>query len=155
MSTPLLSIQELTITARLAGETRTLIDAVSVDLARGEILGLVGESGSGKSMICRSLVQLLPSRAIEVTAGAVMFEGCDLTRLDEVAMRAIRGGDIGMIFQNPTSHLDPVMRVGEQIAEGIRYHQGVSKRDARKAATRDSEPGRFARSEAAVRQLRT
>lgn len=135
MSTPLLSIQELTITARLAGETRTLIDAVSVDLARGEILGLVGESGSGKSMICRSLVQLLPSRAIEVTAGAVMFEGCDLTRLDEVAMRAIRGGDIGMIFQNPTSHLDPVMRVGEQIAEGIRYHQGVSKRDARKAAT--------------------
>jgi peptide/nickel transport system ATP-binding protein len=134
MTSPLLSIQDLTITAQLAGETRTLIDHVSLDLDQGEILGLVGESGSGKSMICRSLVQLLPSRAIEISGGAVMFEGRDLTTLDEATMGTIRGSEIGMIFQNPTSHLDPVMRVGDQIAEGIRYHQGASRAEAKKAA---------------------
>lgn len=134
MISQLLSIQDLTITAQLAGETRTLIDHVSLHLSQGEILGLVGESGSGKSMICRSLVQLLPSRAIKIAGGSVLFEGRDLTKLDEATMSTVRGGEIGMIFQNPTSHLDPVMRVGDQVAEGIRYHRGISKAEAKKAA---------------------
>ena len=134
MSGPLLSIRDLTVEARLEGETRTLIDAVSLDLNRGEILGLVGESGSGKSMICRALVQLLPSRAISITGGSVMFGDRDLTRLDEKSMQAVRGGEIGMIFQNPTSHLDPVMRIGDQVAEGIRYHQNLGRRAAKLAA---------------------
>ena len=134
MSGPILSIRDLTVEVRLDGETRTLIDAVSLDLNRGEILGLVGESGSGKSMICRALVQLLPSRAISITGGSVMLGNRDLTRLDEKSMQAVRGGEIGMIFQNPTSHLDPVMRIGDQVAEGIRYHQNAGRRAARSAA---------------------
>jgi len=134
MSDPILSIRDLTVTAMLDGEQRTLIDHVSFDLAKGEILGLVGESGSGKSMICRSLVQLLPSNAIAITGGSVMLGGRDLVALDEAAMRSVRGAEIGMVFQNPTSHLDPVMRIGDQVAEGIRYHQGKSRREAKSAA---------------------
>jgi len=134
MSGPILSIRDLTVEARLDGEARTLIDAVSLDLNRGEILGLVGESGSGKSMICRALVRLLPSRAISIAGGSVMLGNRDLTRLDEKSMQAVRGGEIGMIFQNPTSHLDPVMRIGDQVAEGIRYHQNAGRRAAKSAA---------------------
>ncbi|MBX9457952.1 MAG: ABC transporter ATP-binding protein [Rhizobium sp.] len=134
MTGPVLSIRDLSVEARLDGETRTLIDAVSLDLNRGEILGLVGESGSGKSMICRALVKLLPSRAITIAGGSVMLGGRDLTKLDEKAMQAVRGGEIGMIFQNPTSHLDPVMRIGDQVAEGIRYHQNLERRAAKVAA---------------------
>ncbi|WEZ84897.1 ABC transporter ATP-binding protein [Rhizobium sp. 32-5/1] len=134
MSEPILSIRDLTVNALLDGETRTLIDAVSFDLGRGEILGLVGESGSGKSMICRALVQLLPSKAITITGGSVMLGGRDLTMLDEDAIRKVRGAEIGMVFQNPTSHLDPVMRIGDQIAEGIRYHQRKSRSDAKAMA---------------------
>jgi len=133
MSGPVLSIRDLTVKVPLDGETRTLIDAVSFDLAKGEILGLVGESGSGKSMICRALVKLLPSPAIAITGGSILLEGKDLTALDEDAMRAVRGAEIGMIFQNPTSHLDPVMRIGDQITEGIRYHQGLGREQARDA----------------------
>jgi peptide/nickel transport system ATP-binding protein len=134
MSSPVLSIRDLTVKVPIDGETRTLIDAVSFDLAKGEILGLVGESGSGKSMICRALVKLLPSPAIAITGGSVLLEGRDLTTLGEDAMREVRGAKIGMIFQNPTSHLDPVMRIGDQIAEGIRYHQGFGHEQARAAA---------------------
>ena len=134
MSPKILSIRDLTVKALLDGETRTLIDAVSFDLGQGEILGLVGESGSGKSMICRALVQLLPSRAIRITGGSVQLGDRDLTTLGEDAMRTVRGAEIGMVFQNPTSHLDPVMRIGDQIAEGIRYHQGKSRSEAKAAA---------------------
>lgn len=134
MSIPVLSIRDLSVKVPIDNEPRTLIDAVSFDLAKGEILGLVGESGSGKSMICRALVKLLPSPAIHITGGSVLFEGKDLTALDEDGMRMVRGAQIGMIFQNPTSHLDPVMRIGDQIAEGIRYHQGLGREQARAAA---------------------
>ncbi|WP_341487327.1 ABC transporter ATP-binding protein [Pararhizobium sp. A13] len=134
MTGPVLSIGDLTITVSIDGETRTLIDAVSFDLARGEILGLVGESGSGKSMICRALVKLLPSPAIAITGGSILLGGRELTALDEDVMRTVRGVEIGMIFQNPTSHLDPVMRIGDQIAEGIRYHQGFGRDQARLVA---------------------
>jgi peptide/nickel transport system ATP-binding protein len=134
MTGPILSIRDLTVKILIDGETRTLIDAVSFDLGRGEILGLVGESGSGKSMICRALVKLLPSPAIAIGGGSILLGGRDLVALDEDVMCAVRGVEIGMIFQNPTSHLDPVMRIGEQIAEGIRYHQGFGRDQARLAA---------------------
>ncbi|UJW73822.1 dipeptide ABC transporter ATP-binding protein [Rhizobium sp. SL42] len=134
MSEPILSVRDLVVNAMLDGETRKLIDTVSFDLGRGEILGLVGESGSGKSMICRALVKLLPSKAISIVGGSVMLGARDLTRLDDDAMRAVRGAEIGMVFQNPTSHLDPVMRIGDQIAEGIRYHQNKSRSDAKAMA---------------------
>jgi peptide/nickel transport system ATP-binding protein len=84
MSNAVLSIRDLTVKAQLDGETRTLIDAVSFDLGKGEILGLVGESGSGKSMICRALVKLLPSKTIAITGGSILLSGRDLVTLDEM-----------------------------------------------------------------------
>lgn len=111
MSGSVLSVRDLTVRAHLDSGPRTLLDAVSLDLGRGEILGLVGESGSGKSLFCRSLVRLLPSSLLKIESGSVLLEGRDLTRIDDAEMLKVRGGEIGMIFQNPTSHLDPVMRV--------------------------------------------
>ena len=134
MSVSVLSVRDLTVKAHLQGETRTLLDGVSLDLAKGEILGLVGESGSGKSLLCRALVRLLPSSLLKIEGGAVLLGERDLTAVTDAEMLEVRGAEIGMIFQNPTSHLDPVMRIGDQIAEGIRYHQGLSGRDARAAA---------------------
>lgn len=135
MSAPVLSVRDLIVKANLDSGTRTLIDGVSLDLKKGEILGLVGESGSGKSLLCRSLVRLLPSSLLKIESGSVRLEGRELTEISDAEMLKVRGGEIGMIFQNPTSHLDPVMRIGNQIAEGIRYHQGLNRREARAAAT--------------------
>lgn len=134
MSASVLSVRDLTVKVHLDGGVRTLIDHVSLDLAKGEILGLVGESGSGKSLLCRSLVRLLPSSLIKIECGTVLLQGRDLTTASDAEMLNVRGGEIGMIFQNPTSHLDPVMRIGDQISEGIRYHQGLGAREARAAA---------------------
>ncbi|NKK68911.1 dipeptide ABC transporter ATP-binding protein [Rhizobium leguminosarum bv. viciae] len=135
MSGSVLSVRDLTVRAHVDSGPRTLLDAVSLDLGKGEILGLVGESGSGKSLFCRSLVRLLPSSLLKIENGSVLLEGRDLMRIDDGEMLKVRGGEIGMIFQNPTSHLDQVMRIGDQVAEGIRYHQGLGAREARAAAT--------------------
>jgi peptide/nickel transport system ATP-binding protein len=134
MSAPLLSVRDLTVKAHGDETVRTLIDGVSLDLGQGEILGLVGESGSGKSLFCRSLIRLLPSSILKIDGGQVLLEGRDLTGISDADMLAVRGGEIGMVFQNPTSHLDPVMRIGDQITEGIRYHQGLNAQDARATA---------------------
>ncbi|KXF75672.1 ABC transporter ATP-binding protein [Paramesorhizobium deserti] len=134
MTAPLLSIRDLVVNFHGQGAPRTLIDHVSVDLAEGEILGLVGESGSGKSLLCRAVMGLLPSRRLMIDGGLVALWGRDLVKASPADMLAVRGREIGMIFQNPTSHLDPVMKIGDQIAEGIRFHQGASAREAREAA---------------------
>ncbi len=134
MTAPLLSIRDLVVTLNGVTPQKTLIDHVSVDLGQGEILGLVGESGSGKSLLCRAVMGLLPSRRLSVDHGTVDLAGRDLVTATPAEMLAVRGSEIGMIFQNPTSHLDPVMKIGDQIAEGIRFHQGASAREARAAA---------------------
>ncbi|NUT82671.1 MULTISPECIES: ABC transporter ATP-binding protein [Pseudomonas] len=134
MSTPVLHVEDLSVIAGHGESEVTLVDRVSFDLAEGEILGLVGESGSGKTMACRALMRLLPSSNLRVQGKAVRLAGEDLLSLDEAGMRGIRGRRLGMIFQNPGSHLDPLMRIGEQIGEGIRLHQGASKREARAKA---------------------
>ena len=121
--TALLAIDGLSVTFRAAGEERLLLDDISLDLQKGEILGLVGESGSGKSLLCRAVMGLLPSRRLQVAAGTVALEG---QTLDLGQMQAIRGRRIGMIFQNPTSHLDPVMTIGGQISEGLTHHKGLT-----------------------------
>lgn len=132
--TSLLDIRNLQVTYRDADESRLLIDDVSLTLARGEILGLVGESGSGKSLLCRALIGLLPSPRLAITGGSVNLEGQRISGLPESSMLKIRGRRIGMIFQNPTSHLDPVMRIGDQIAEGLRTHKRLAASAARAAA---------------------
>ncbi len=130
----LLSIRDLTVSAERDDGRTTLIDQVSLDLHSNEVLGLVGESGSGKSLLCRSVVRLLPSPKLAIDSGQIILEGRDLLKSTPADMLSVRGAEIAMIFQNPTSHLDPVMRIGDQIAEGIRFHQQLSANAAREAA---------------------
>jgi len=105
------------------------VDDVSFTLEQGETLCLVGESGCGKSITALSVMRLIgePGR---VVGGEITFEGRDLLRLPEAEMRRLRGNDIAMIFQDPMTSLNPVYTVGEQIAEAVRLHRGVSKREA-------------------------
>jgi ABC-type dipeptide/oligopeptide/nickel transport system ATPase component len=86
-------------------------DSASIDVAPGEEKGLVGESGSGKTVTCRSILKLFPSGNARIAGGQVLFDGRDLVPLGERAMRNVRGPQIAMIFQNPSTHLDPVMNV--------------------------------------------
>ena len=132
---PVLSIRDLVVNFHGDIPARTLIDHVSLNVAEGEILGLVGESGSGKSLLCRAIMGLLPARALSIDGGEIEFAGKDLVKATTREMLDIRGRRIGMIFQNPSSHLDPVMKIGDQIAEGIRFHEGGTARQARDAAT--------------------
>ena len=111
-----------------AGMVRA-VDGVDLSLRRGETFALLGESGCGKSITALSIVRLLPA-AGRITAGCVWLDGTDLLRLPEQAMREVRGGRIAMIFQEPQSSLNPVLSVGEQVAEGVRRHQGLGRAPA-------------------------
>ncbi|MGV8939904.1 MAG: ABC transporter ATP-binding protein [Allorhizobium sp.] len=106
---------------------------VGVDLGvdKGEILGLVGESGSGKSMTAMSIMGLLPLMGGRIKQGRIMFDGTDLTSLDEKAYRKLRGGRIALITQNPMTSLDPVVRVGRQIDQTAELHLGLSRKAAK------------------------
>jgi ABC-type dipeptide/oligopeptide/nickel transport system ATPase subunit len=103
------------------------VDGVSFLLRGGETLAIVGESGSGKSVTALSIMRLVPTPPGKITAGSVMFRGRDLLRLPERAMRRVRGNEIGMIFQEPMSSLNPLLTVGEQIAEVARAHRGLGR----------------------------
>jgi peptide/nickel transport system ATP-binding protein len=108
-----------------------VVDGVSLTVGAGEIVGLVGESGCGKSMTAFSLVGLFPTPAARVAGGEILFEGRDLRALSAKEMRAVRGARIAMVFQDPSSYLDPLMPVGKQVAETLRAHgrrQGVEAR---------------------------
>ena len=108
------------------------VDDVSFYLDRGELLGLVGESGCGKSMTALSIMRLIapPGRIVD---GEVLFDGKDLLKLSDAQMREMRGDDIAMIFQDPMTSLNPVFTVGEQIAEALRLHRKMSRKEARLA----------------------
>ncbi|HXV24726.1 MAG TPA: ABC transporter ATP-binding protein [Alphaproteobacteria bacterium] len=129
-----------------AGGLVRAVEGVSLDLHLGEVLGIVGESGSGKSVTCRAITRLLPLSAR--VSGRILLEGDDILALDENDMRGIRGEKIAMIFQNPSTHLDPLMRIGRQIGEGLRFRLGRNARQARQEAiglladVRISEPER-------------
>jgi peptide/nickel transport system ATP-binding protein len=137
-SAPLLSSQPASTVLAVSDLTvaigaRAVVDGVSFELRAGETLALVGESGCGKSLTALALLQLLPGAA-RLTAGAVAFEGADLVRLDEPAMRKIRGNRASIIFQDPQSSLDPLMTVGEQLLEGILAHRALTRGAARDEA---------------------
>src|SRR5712671_4141543 len=103
------------------------VDSVSFALRRGETLAIVGESGCGKSMTALSIMRLVPEPPGKIVAGSVRLDGKELLRLDEAAMRAVRGNDISMIFQEPMTSLNPVLTIGSQISEAVRLHQDLSK----------------------------
>jgi peptide/nickel transport system ATP-binding protein len=130
---PLLDVQDLTVTFEGARTAVTAVDHVSFQIASGETLGLVGESGSGKSVTAFSILRLLqpPGR---VTGGRVVFEGRDLLALPEREMRQVRGARISLIFQEPMTALNPIMRVGDQIAEALTVHGMATRADASRRA---------------------
>jgi len=111
------------------------VDQVSFSVPRGKTLGIVGESGCGKSVTAMSIVRLLPQPAGKILGGHVRFGGVDLVRAGDEEMRKIRGGEIGVIFQEPMTALNPVHRIGKQVAEVFRIHKKYSKKDAWDAAT--------------------
>ena len=126
----LLSIRNLTVALPRSGERAYAVEDVSFDLQPHEILCIVGESGSGKSISANAIMGLLPAY-LKPQSGRILFKGRDLLQQSEEALRELRGKDIGMIFQEPMSALNPVMMVGEQIAEVMAVH-GAYAGDARK-----------------------
>ncbi len=129
MTTPLLDIRGLTIDIdRDTGPAR-VVDGIDLALQQGESLGIVGESGCGKSLTMLSLVGLLPNR-IHATGGTAKFAGRDLLKMNAKELRAVRGSEIGFIFQDPMTSLNPVMRIGDQIAEALIYQKNMAKAPA-------------------------
>src|SRR6202043_399244 len=104
------------------------VDGIGFSLRRGETLAIVGESGCGKSATALSLMRLIPDPPGRIVAGSVQFKGRDLLALPDRAMRDLRGKDISMIFQDPMTSLNPMLRIRRQMTEGIRLHLGLGKR---------------------------
>jgi oligopeptide transport system ATP-binding protein len=132
MSGPLLRVEDLRVQVPVRGGSITVVDGVDYDVAEGEVFGVAGESGSGKTMSVLALIGLLPSGA--TASGRGHFRGLDLIALRGRALRDIRGGGIGMVFQDPMTSLHPMLSIGQQIEEPIRQHLGVGRAEARKRA---------------------
>jgi oligopeptide/dipeptide ABC transporter ATP-binding protein len=130
---PMLQVRDLHVQITSQRGLVRAVDGVSFEVARGDALGIVGESGSGKSMTLRAILGVLPPEA-HVTAGQVLLDGQDLVPLRQSDLNRIRGPKMSMIFQEPMSALNPVMRVGPQIAEGPLVHLGVSRSKAAERA---------------------
>ncbi|MET3662184.1 ABC transporter ATP-binding protein [Aquamicrobium ahrensii] len=132
MSTPLLSVRDLSVAFSANGKTSLAVDHVSFDIAKGETLALVGESGSGKSVSALSVLKLLPYPPASHPSGEILFGGQDLMRLGENALRKVRGNKITMIFQEPMTSLNPLHTIEQQIVEVLKLHRGMSDGQARK-----------------------
>jgi peptide/nickel transport system ATP-binding protein len=132
MTPPLLEIADLNIAVGAAAARTSVVRNLSLQVQAGEILGLVGASGSGKSMTALAIMRLLPPTA--TMTGTVLLRGEALTGKNVEEMQAVRGRDIGMIFQEPMTALNPLMRIGDQVAETLRLHRPMSKIEARAAA---------------------
>ena len=133
MPDPLLSIKNLSVVFKTRLGEVPVIDDVSFSIASGEILGIVGESGCGKTMTSLAIMSLMPEQG-KVTSGSIRLSGEDLVVASEARMRGLRGNEISMVFQEPMTSLNPVFSVGEQIAEVLKAHQGLSNSEAREHA---------------------
>jgi peptide/nickel transport system ATP-binding protein len=131
---PALAVEGLTTEFRIEGRWYPAIRDVSFSLARNETLALVGESGCGKSITALSIMRLVPKANGQISAGRVLLDGRDLVPLGEEAMEKIRGNAISMIFQEPMTSLNPVLPIGFQVAEALRYHTEASPEEARRRA---------------------
>ena len=130
-SRPILEVEDLSTVFRTRDGDVHAVNGISFSLERGEILGIVGESGSGKSVAMMSLVNLLPTPPAEILSGRVTFDGVDLREVTPDAMRRIRGREIGFVFQDPMTSLNPVFSVGFQLMEPLRRQLGMNGRAAR------------------------
>ncbi len=129
---PLLEVRDVATHFRSPRGLVRAVDGVSFVLDRGQCLGIVGESGSGKSVLSRSIMGLLPSTAVQ--AGSVVFEGRDIGSLDSEEHRKLWGTEMAMVFQDPMTALNPVMKIGNQITESLRFHLDMDKKEARETA---------------------
>ena len=138
MSTPLLQVRDLTFEFHSRAGVNYAVNGVSFDLNAGETLGIVGESGSGKSVTCSTLMGLLPSPPARIGKGSrAWFDGIDLLHAPEKEHARLRGKRISMIFQDPMTCLNPCMCIGDQVAEPLVLHQGLSWREARRLAVQE------------------
>lgn len=128
----ILKVEDLRVRVDARAGTSYPVDGVSFDLRQGETLGLVGESGSGKSLTSMSLTRLLPTRAVKIDSGRIEFDGQDVRAMSGRALRSMRGRQIATIFQEPMTALNPAFTIGNQVAEPLRRHQGMSARQARR-----------------------
>src|SRR6185312_16413917 len=127
---PLLAVDDLRTYFDLRQGTIKAVDGVGFTLAPRETLAIVGESGCGKSITALSLMRLVPDPPGRIAGGRIALAGVDLLALDDEAMRAVRGKDIAMIFQEPMTSLNPVLTIGSQIAEAVLLHERVSRQQA-------------------------
>jgi peptide/nickel transport system ATP-binding protein len=132
---PLLELRDVTTHFKTPRGLVRAVDGVSFTLERGKALGIVGESGSGKTILSRSIMGLLPPRGT-VRGGSIKFEGREIGNLDRKAMRSVWGKEMAMIFQDPMTSLNPVMKIGRQIAEPLQIHLGMTKQNALATAER-------------------
>jgi peptide/nickel transport system ATP-binding protein len=130
MTDRLLDVKNLSVDIDTRHGPARIVDGISLHVDKGETLGVVGESGCGKSLTMLSLVGLLPNK-IKVAGGVADFAGDDLLKLDRKQLRKIRGGRIGFVFQDPMTSLNPVMRIGDQLAEPLIYHRGMTRAAAK------------------------
>lgn len=131
-----LQVEHLDVTIFTKGQQLPVVRDVSFSLARGKTLGIVGESGSGKSMTALSIMRLIEEPLCRITGGAVLFDGKDMTKEKEKQLQALRGNRIAMIFQEPMTSLNPILRVGFQISEALHRHRGMSWREAKAESIR-------------------
>lgn len=130
MTTPLLSVKDLVVEFQTGDGILRAVNNVSFDIPHGKTIGIVGESGSGKSVTSLAVMGLLQKPAATIPQGQILFNGMDLLKCNETKMRELRGNQISMIFQEPMTSLNPVFKVGEQIAEAIRIHKKCSNKEA-------------------------
>lgn len=133
MTEPVLVVEDLAVAFGLRGGDVTAVDGISLTVARGEVLGLVGESGSGKSVTGLAIMGLLDAPG-RIVRGSIRFEGRELVGLEDRELRALRGKRMAMIFQDPMSTLNPVLRIDTQMIEAVRAHDRVSEKAARERA---------------------
>ena len=134
INTKLLDVKNLRTAFNVEGKDVTVVNDVSFDLSPGEIVGLVGESGCGKSVTALSLMGLVPDPPGKILGGEIFLEGKDLLKFSESDMEKVRGKEIGMIFQEPMTSLNPVLTIGKQITEILELHQEMNEEEATKEA---------------------
>ncbi len=125
-----LSVRDLVVEYTAEGQVIHAVNSVSFDLKRGKTFGLVGETGAGKTSTAKAILRILPDPPAKIKSGEIILDGEDLLKISEKEMRKIRGHKVSMIFQDPMTALNPIMKVGEQIAEVIKLHNNISKNDA-------------------------
>ncbi|MEI7844853.1 MAG: ABC transporter ATP-binding protein [Chloroflexota bacterium] len=131
-----LSVRDLVVEYSAEGQVIHAVNGVSFELERGKTFGLVGETGAGKTSIAKAIMRILPDPPAKVRSGAIILDGEDLLKISEKEMRKIRGQKVSMIFQDPMTALNPIMKVGEQIAEVIKLHNDITWREAKARAVK-------------------